>query len=161
MSVNHYKPHLLILPEDDANRQLANGFTINPSLGSRVVQIMPPSGGWPKVHDEFVTSYIHTLRKNHHAHLVLLIDFDGRVKERTEFFKKEFADVADRVYLIGTLEEPEPLRADLGRSLEKIGEDLAHGCVNDQYELWQHRFLQHNHVELQRLIENVKPFLFV
>ncbi len=26
MSVNKYKPHVLILPEDDADRQIANGF---------------------------------------------------------------------------------------------------------------------------------------
>lgn len=28
MSVNKYKPHVLVLPEDDANRQLANGFLL-------------------------------------------------------------------------------------------------------------------------------------
>lgn len=29
MSVNRYQPHVLVLPEDDANRQLANGFVLD------------------------------------------------------------------------------------------------------------------------------------
>jgi hypothetical protein len=29
MSVNKYHPHVLVLPEDDANRQLANGFLLD------------------------------------------------------------------------------------------------------------------------------------
>ena len=29
MSVNKYQPHVLVLPEDDANRQLANGFLLD------------------------------------------------------------------------------------------------------------------------------------
>ena len=32
MSVNVYKPHVLVLPEDDADRQIANGFLLDPSL---------------------------------------------------------------------------------------------------------------------------------
>jgi hypothetical protein len=30
MSANKYKPHVVVLPEDDANRQLANGFLTHP-----------------------------------------------------------------------------------------------------------------------------------
>ena len=48
MSVNKYLPHLLILPEDDANRELANGFVLNHAVNSRAVQILPPAGGWKK-----------------------------------------------------------------------------------------------------------------
>ncbi len=43
MSANKYQPHLLILPEDDANRELANGFILNQAINPRVVQIMPPA----------------------------------------------------------------------------------------------------------------------
>jgi hypothetical protein len=28
MSVNKYQPHVLLLPEDDANTELANGFVL-------------------------------------------------------------------------------------------------------------------------------------
>ncbi|KAM3090094.1 hypothetical protein ACKFKG_30775 [Phormidesmis sp. 146-35] len=32
MSIDKYQPHLLVLPEDDANRQVAIGFLLDPSL---------------------------------------------------------------------------------------------------------------------------------
>jgi hypothetical protein len=31
MAVNRYKPHIYVVPEDDANRQIANGFLLHPS----------------------------------------------------------------------------------------------------------------------------------
>lgn len=46
MSINKYKAHLLVLPEDDANRQMANGFILDPNLNERVIQVLPPVGGW-------------------------------------------------------------------------------------------------------------------
>jgi len=39
MSVNVYKPHVLVLPEDDADRQIATGFLLDPSLKPRNIQI--------------------------------------------------------------------------------------------------------------------------
>lgn len=161
MSVNRYQPHLLILPEDDANRQLANGFVKNPSINLRAVQVLPPSGGWPKVHSDFIEHYIAQLRRHSHGHLVLLIDFDNQVENRTKHFTDEFPeDVASRVYLIGTLDEPEPLRVSLGMSLERIGEQLSSSCLDDDDQHWRHELLQHNLMEVQRLITNVKPFLY-
>ena len=44
MSVNRHKPHLLVLPEDDANRQLARGFELE--LSTRQFQVLQPAGGW-------------------------------------------------------------------------------------------------------------------
>jgi hypothetical protein len=35
MSPNQYKPHILVLPEDDANRQIANGFIQSPNLNAQ------------------------------------------------------------------------------------------------------------------------------
>lgn len=48
MSVNNYKPHLLVLPEDEANRQLANGFLQDFSLNLRCIQVLPIAGGWAR-----------------------------------------------------------------------------------------------------------------
>ena len=39
--MNRYKPHVLVVPEDDANRQLANGFLQNPALNLRAIQVLP------------------------------------------------------------------------------------------------------------------------
>lgn len=36
MSVNKERPHVLILPEDDANRQLANGFQLDFALMAKI-----------------------------------------------------------------------------------------------------------------------------
>ena len=46
MSINKHKPHLLVLPEDDADRQIANGFVIAQGVGldDRAIQILPEAG---------------------------------------------------------------------------------------------------------------------
>lgn len=55
MSVNQYKPHLLVRPEDDANRQIANGFILEiPEKNIRRIQVLPVASGWRKVVDQFL-----------------------------------------------------------------------------------------------------------
>lgn len=103
MSVNAYQPHVLVLPEDDANRQMANGFVLHAHLKQHNIQILPPSGGWGKVLASFVSEHIAGLRKYPHRHLVLLIDFDDHVDARREHFVAQFpTDVRERVFLLGT-----------------------------------------------------------
>lgn len=161
MSVDKYQPHLLIVPEDDANRQLANGFLKHPSIKRRAVQPMQCSGGWLKVCGDLLTTYIPRLHVSPLGHVVMLIDFDNQVQSRLDYFDKNIpANLKDRIYILGTLSEPEPLRASRGISLEKIGEELANSCFDGNSEPWGHDLLKHNHAELQRLITNVKPFLF-
>ena len=161
MSVNVYKQHVLVLPEDDANRQLANGFLLEPRLNLRPIQILPIVGGWAKLRDELVSTHLSHLHRYPDAHLVLLIDFDEKVEERLRIFKESIpVPVCDRVYLLGTLDEPEPLRKDQGITLEKIGAQLAKECAHEEMDLWTHKMLVHNRPELERLIGNVKPFLF-
>ncbi len=42
MSVNRALPHVLVLPEDDANRQIANGFLLAlDSSVQRRIQVLP------------------------------------------------------------------------------------------------------------------------
>jgi len=161
MSVNLYKPHVLVLPEDDANRQLVNGFLQDPALNSRAIQVLPIAGGWAKVRDVFENAQLALLRKYPERHLVLLIDFDQQVADREQIFQAVIpADVRQRVYLLGTQDEPEPLRKACGVSLEKIGEQLGNACANGESGLWSHPMLAHNVAELERLAKNVKPFLF-
>jgi len=161
MGVNKYKAHVWVVPEDDANRQLANGFLLHPALNDTCIEIRPASGGWLRVLQEFVSDHVSDLRKYPLRHLVLLIDFDEKVETRTERFRNEFPDdVSGRVYVLGTRDEPEPLRRALGQSLERIGEALAGSCADGNPELWNHELLNHNQAELDRLTENVKPILF-
>ena len=161
MKVNKERPHVLVLPEDDANRQIVNGFLLDPSLNERAIQVLPIAGGWVKVRENMCTTQATQLRNFPNRHLVLLIDFDGHVIERTQMFEEAIpADVRDRVYLLGTQVEPERLRKACRVSWEKIGEQLANACANGEQGLWGHAMLVHNQAEVGRLIANVKPFLF-
>ncbi len=161
MSVNVYQHHVMVLPEDDANRQIVNGFLLDPSLNERAIQVLPIVGGWAKVRDDFVAVQVAYLRKYPKRHLVLLMDFDGHFTERMLHFQRVIpGDVCGRVYLLGTQDEPEPLRKACGVSLEKIGVQLANACASSEQGLWGHAMLAHNKAEIGRLIENVKPFLF-
>ena len=161
MSVNNERPHVIVLPEDDANRQIANGFLLDPSIKPRNIRVLQPAGGWGKVLDSFLNDHIAELRRWSQRHLVLLIDFDDHVEERTQQFVNHFPeDVRDRVFLLGTKGEPEPLRKQCGNSLEDIGTALAGECYHEETTLWNHQLLAHNAAERTRLNAKVKSILF-
>jgi hypothetical protein len=63
MSINKYQPHIFVLPEDDANRQMAVGFILYPGVNSSAIQVLPPAKGWAKVVDQFKTDHISELHK--------------------------------------------------------------------------------------------------
>jgi hypothetical protein len=95
MSVNKHKPHILVLPEDDANRQIAVGFIRN--LDPRSIQVMPIADGWKKTIEQFTNDYASRMRQFSARRIVLLIDFD-RDQERLNYVKRQIpADLSDRV----------------------------------------------------------------
>jgi hypothetical protein len=78
MSVNRYQPHVLVLPEDDANRQLANGFQLHVDpVRLRRMQVLPVAGGWNEVLELFIADHVREMDLNTARFMVLLIDFDG------------------------------------------------------------------------------------
>lgn len=161
MSPNKHLPHLLVLPEDDANRQLANGFVMEiPFVTSRQVQVLPEVGGWNEVLDHFVSDHVAKMNANQRRLMVLLMDFDLD-ENRLNYAKSRIpAHLADRVFLLGVWSEPEALRrANLG-SYEAIGRKLAHDCREATDTTWMHELLRHNVAELDRLRERVCPILF-
>ncbi len=161
MSVNVHKPHVIVMVEDGANREIANGFLLDPSIKLRNIQVLHPARGWVKVLDRFLDEHVADLRTWPQRHLVLLIDFDNHVDARTEHFVSRFPpDVRDRVFLLGTKSEPEPLRKQYGDSLESIGKVLAVECYRDETNLWNHPLLAHNASERARLNAQVKSILF-
>jgi len=83
VSVNRYRPHLLVIPEDDANRQVANGFVQDDRIDPRAAQVLPPAGGWTHVIDGFL-GRAKTMARFPGQKVVLLIDFDeqNRLLER-------------------------------------------------------------------------------
>ena len=78
MSVNRYLPHVLVLPEDDANRQLANGFLLDQYVSTHKIQVLPEVGGWTQVLELFLSDHVVEMDRYRGRFMVLLIDFDGR-----------------------------------------------------------------------------------
>ncbi|MEH2334866.1 hypothetical protein [Nostoc sp.] len=160
MSSNKHRPHILVLPEDDANRQIANGFILDLNLNSRVIQILPEARGWKDVVDKFTNDYVSTMRQYPYRMIALLIDFDEQ-EDRLSYVKDQIPDdLENRVFVLGVLSEPERLRKDINKDFEKIGEALAKDCSDNTNELWGHELLKHNKTELDRMISSVNPFLF-
>ncbi len=160
MRSNKFQPHVLILPEDDANRQIANGFIQNSKVNERAIQVLPIANGWEKVVDNFKKNHVSDMRKNPERRIVLLIDFDQK-EDRLSYVNSQLPeDLKARVFVLGVFSEPEKLRSDTKKNFEKIGETLANDCTNNTNELWGHSLLNHNKTELERLISSVKPFLF-
>lgn len=156
MSANKALPHLLVLPEDDANRDLAKAFL--DAIGhSRQVQVIGyPRGkrglGWDKTINELIGEYAPRMRRHPHAYALLLIDFDGD-PERSKFVRERLqqqrcGDVAERVFVLGSLNDPEDLLNKLKRdslglidsekisNKQDIGKKLAVDCRDGSEGLW-------------------------
>src|SRR3954447_13004574 len=108
--MNKYAPHVYVIPEDDADRQIADGFVLHHQVKHTRIQVVPPAGGWPVVLEIFRREYIRKLREYPHAHVIMLIDFDDVVETRKNQFKEAIPeDVKMRVFVIGSKETPEAL----------------------------------------------------
>ncbi len=161
MSTNRHKLHILILPEDDANRQIATGFILNESLNQRAIQVLPSAGGWKRVVEKFKDDYISTMLQYPNRMIVLMIDFDNDQEARLSFVKHEIPDyLINRVFVVGVKSEPENLKREIRKTFEGIGEALANDCSDNTNKTWSHALLIHNKVEVDRMISLVRPFLF-
>jgi hypothetical protein len=158
MSVNRYQPHVYVLPEDAANREIANGFQLHGSLNSHSIQVMPTLRGWPDVRDKFADEYVRILRNNTNTHVVLLIDFDENL-DRPNAMNIP-AELRNRVFVIGVWSTPEDLRRTMLASFEQIGWKLADACRTDSTIEWDHELLRHNADELDRMRSVLRPILF-
>jgi hypothetical protein len=158
VSVDKFKPHVFVLPEDDANRQLVNGFQLGETVNHRQIHVLEVAGGWSKVLANFQSDHVNGMVANQNRYMVLLIDFDGQDRiEQAKAFVPD--DLTDRVFVLGVWTEPEDLKRDLG-SYETIGRALARDCREQTDETWGHDLLRHNASEIDRLRASVVPLLF-
>jgi len=157
VSANKHLPHVLVLPEDDANRILANGFRLElDSTRQKQMQIDPVARGWRALLELFVSDHIPAMTRYPNRFVVLLIDFD-RKDDRLNYAKSQIPDhLEDRVFILGVWSEPEDLKV----PLEEIGSALARDCREEIDVTWNHELLRHNVNELARLREQVRPILF-
>ena len=152
MSINRFADHVFILPEDDANRQLANGFLLNVHVTTQI-HILKEVGGWARVRDCFASDHLGGMRRFGRRFMVLLVDFDNDINRREAIKATIPEDLVDRVFVLGAWGEPEELRrAGLG-TFEEVGKALAEDCRSGSQGIWEHHLLQHNKDELERLRE--------
>ena len=150
MSVNRYQPHVFILPEDDANRQLALGF-LQKTASSHQIYLLPVAGGWSHVCDEFKSDHVTAMHRFDNRAMILLVDFDNDPNRLDRVQAVIPADLLDRVFVLGVRPEPEALKqAGLG-SYEEIGKAMADDCHVGSQATWGHQLLSHNAGELDRL----------
>lgn len=151
MSADKYRPHLLVIPEDDANREIVNGFRNHLLVNSRQIQVESAAGGWVKALEIFEEEHVRFMQIYPTRHVLILIDLDGRV-ERIETAKRRLpAHLNDRVFIMGSLETPERVCAVLKMSKESIGEALANECLGRVNGIWTNGLLAHNGAELRRM----------
>lgn len=160
MSVNKELPHVFVLPEDDANVRMANGFHLRVDWNrQRQMQVLKVAGGWNEVLNLFESVHVKEMDRWHHRFMVLLIDFDGHEDRLQNARARIPARLAGRVFILGVLTEPEALKPVLG-SYEEIGSDMATDCRAGTNTTWGRDLLRHNASELDRLREQVRPILF-
>jgi len=161
MSVNKDRPHVLVLPEDEANRQLAEGFHLEVDwTQQRQMQILPVAHGWKKVLNLFKMVHVVEMNRYPHRFMILLIDLDNK-EERLEEAKAVIpSQLKDRAFILATLSKPEHLKPSLGPFYETIGSKLAKDCRGETNPTWEHDLLKHNASELDRLRHHVRPILF-
>lgn len=94
--INRYQPHIHVLPEDDANRQIANGFLLDPGVSTRRIQVLPVAGGWTEVLSRVESTEMERYPKRV---LVLLIDFDGQEDRLTQARSALPSDLVKRVLI--------------------------------------------------------------
>lgn len=161
MSANKALPHLLVLPEDDANHEIAIGFRLDAGVKKyRQMDVLRSARGWLNVLEIFRSVHIAEMDKYPTRFMILLIDFDGR-EDRLEQARDAIpAHLADRVFVLGASGEPEEVRRALHRSYEEIGLALAEDCREETDQTWGHDLLRHNDGELNRLRPHVRRILF-
>lgn len=161
MSVNRYAPHIFVLPEDDADRNIAIGF--HEGIGdSAQFYILAPAGGRDAVCDVFCRDYAQDMARFPQRYMVLIVDFDAmpadRVRDRV--WERIGRDHESRVFVLGVATNPERLKDALDLSPARIGGRMAQACLADEGGLWAHDLLAHNVEELTRLRNAVAGFLF-
>jgi hypothetical protein len=118
-------------------------FLLDERIDHRRVQPLPPSGGWKRVRDEFL-SRLPDMTRYPNRHVLLIIDCDGQVDRIDSLLPDLAADVRDRVFVFGAQFTPERLSAAMQSSKETIGRRLARDCAKGTDEAWSHDHLRHN-----------------
>ena len=159
MAVNTYQPHIYVLSEDQANRNILTGFLLSVPKNTRQIQALPFKRGKFDVLGDFRQVYESKLRNYEYSFAVLLLDFDNNAQFGQQILERIDEAVRDRVFVLGAIDEPERLRSELG-NFETIGGKLAADCIDQTAHTWGHAQLKHNLIEIKRMPAAMRAILF-
>jgi hypothetical protein len=151
-----------VISEDNANREIANGFRLVVEKNARQFWINKSARGWLNGRQELVAMSESTghLQKYKSSNAALIVDFDGKRERGSEIKQMVAEGVRDRVFVIGVLTEPEKLRNVTGMKFEQLGSQIGEGCKGSSIGFWQHDLLVHNIEEIRRLSGAVRDIFF-
>ena len=106
MSVNRNQPHVLVLPEDKANADIAQGFHLALQR-LRQMQILDPAGGWLNVLDCFESVHVAEMARYRNRSMILLIDLDEDSDRLPNALARIPGHLTERVFILGVWSDPE------------------------------------------------------
>jgi hypothetical protein len=154
--VNRHKPHVYILPEDDANRQVAIEALLVLGIDTQRYKVLHVARGWLAAKNTFLSDHVSKMRLYPFRRFVLLVDGDKDTKRFEQIRSEIPIDLRDRVFILGSLHEPEDLKTDFG-SLDEIGSKLAEDLSNSTLGRWNHSLLAINIPEVRRMQATLCP----
>jgi hypothetical protein len=156
---NKYQPHVFLIPEDDANREVALALLLELDIDPAKYKLFLAARGWPHVVESFLRDHVNGMNRFQQRYLIMLIDMDNH-PERLENIRAQIpVDLEERVFILGTLSEPEDLKPDLGSSFDDVGVMLGRDIRDSTGRAWGHALLQINQPELDRLKTHLCPLI--
>lgn len=161
MSANKYTQHLIVIPEDQAIREIVNGFSTCLDANERQFYVYDLARGWERGKETLLELSKGYMREYPNSYAVLIVDFDGNAHRGSEIKNQVPEEVRDRVFVVGVLNEPENLRNSTGMRFEQLGRQIAGGCKDSSIDFWERQeLLAHNVDEIRRLSEAVRDLFF-
>ena len=124
------------------------------------MQVMPVAGGWEKVVNQILEIYVPKVRSNPNTHVVGIIDCDNHPDRIAVQLSQVPDDVRERVFLLGTLDDPQAFKRSVKLTFERIGIQLVDECFHKSLKLWRHAQLTHISDEIDRAAATLHPILF-
>jgi phosphoribosylformimino-5-aminoimidazole carboxamide ribonucleotide (ProFAR) isomerase len=161
MSVNKYKPHIILVPEDKATHRIATSFTTEMIATDPRWHVIEYQDGWPNVF-AYLKQQVPTQQAKSHRIVIAIIDFDGQAEQRrADLFGQIPESLHERVFLFGCRDEAEDLRRVHSKSLSEIGILMNKACLQGDFTHWENEQLAVNGHELIRLRDYLETRQFV
>lgn len=134
MKINRQQKHVIFFGEDEATRDLAQGFIESAKIDELRCDVWHEFGtGW-----QSTAEAIERVKMAHYplTHLILVIDLDRKGQQHIDYLKNEIANspFRDRVYVIGGSNDVQALQRDFtkGNSIGKMScQDTGRAIADD------------------------------